>query len=357
MTQRRFGLPAEVESRLAETLAGLGYPLPTGPKTPEARKLADAILQLSDYFNGSPNASTPWGNDWAQAAYLAYFFTLNYARASAVAREAERVEFFSDITTVVDFGAGTGAGAHAFSRVFKKDYVACDISREALEFCQSLKSPDARITTQNCSSPDQALPSENRERTAMLASYALTELEQFPRSWMKAEAIVIIEPSTRDDGRRLMKWRADLIEAGFRIWAPCTHEAACPLLTQSEKDWCHDRIHFDPPVWWAYLEHWLPMKNRTITFSYLLARKSAPPEWLRGKGRLIGDMLEEKGKTRQAVCRNPEREFLSWFPQRLAKGESIELERGLIVELEEGLEKRATEIRLKSPSNIKIVST
>ncbi|HVK60120.1 MAG TPA: small ribosomal subunit Rsm22 family protein, partial [Bdellovibrionales bacterium] len=332
MEKRRFGLPLEVEARLRTTLESIGYTLPdNGAKTTEAKKLADAVLRLSDHFTQNPDAATPWRETWAQAAYLAYFFTLNFARASAVATEAKRVGFLDDLTTVVDFGSGTGSAVHALSSVFEKDYIACDISAEALSFCRSLSANPNALKTEVCSSPGAAQKLAPIKNTAMMASYSLTELPAFPREWMQSEAVIIIEPSTRDDGRRLQSWRSDLIEAGFRIWAPCTHEGACPLLIHSEKDWCHDRIHFDPPKWWDALEQNLPMKNRTITYSYLLARKSAPPAWLQGKGRLIGDMLEEKGKTRQAICRGDEREFLSWFPQRLPKNESIEFERGVIV--------------------------
>ena len=72
------------------------------------------------------------------------------------------------------------------------------------------------------------------------------------------------------------------------------------------------RVHFDAPDWWLDIERKLPMKNRTLTYSYLLLSRSAEHKWT-GATRVIGDTLVEKGKTRQMICRGPEREFLSWL--------------------------------------------
>ena len=63
-------------------------------------------------------------------------------------------------------------------------------------------------------------------------------------------------------------------------------------------------------------------------------------------------MLIEKGKTRQSVCRGSDREFLAWFPQRMTKGEAIELQRGNLVVLGSELELKSNEIRLKRPSDV-----
>jgi hypothetical protein len=148
-----------------------------------------------------------------------------------------------------------------------------------------------------------------------------------------------------------MKFRDDLIAKGHHVWAPCTHCELCPLLHNSEHDWCHDRIHWDAPKWFSNVEKYLPMKNRTLTYSYVLARKSlASPAGVKGLARLVGDMLVEKGKTRQSVCRGSEREFLAWFPGRMK--DEIHLERGSLVRLKEGLTKKSAEIRLSDAGSV-----
>jgi len=156
----------------------------------------------------------------------------------------------------------------------------------------------------------------------------------------------VIEPSTQDDGRRLMEVRQELIDKGFHIWAPCTHQGKCPLLTQSKKDWCHDRIHLNMPEWFLNIEKNLKFKNRTVTFSYLLARKTAASAVT--SARVVGDMLEEKGKTKVMICKGEEREFLSWLHRDKLK---MDIHRGQLIELDFPLEAKGSELLiLKKPS-------
>lgn len=107
---------------------------------------------------------------------------------------------------------------------------------------------------------------------------------------------------------------------------------ARPLLVESKKDWCHDRVFFEVPPWWLEMEKHLPMRNRTITFSYLLMKKEKPVLEKKNLGRLVGDSLVEKRKTRQMVCRGFKREFLSWLHKET---ERLDLPRGEIVSVEE----------------------
>jgi hypothetical protein len=101
------------------------------------------------------------------------------------------------------------------------------------------------------------------------------------------------------------------------------------------------------PAWFEKLEQHLPMKNRTLTTSYLLARKQKPAAKLAANiGRTVGDRLKEKGKDRQMFCRGSEREFLAWMHKA---GLEQEIPRGVLVELPEDVQKVSNELRLKSP--------
>lgn len=363
--RRIHSLPPEYESRLEAELNRRSHSLSV-PKP-----LAAAVQRLSDHYTGNPLATSPWTEPWAQTASIAYYFPLNYARNRAVAREARRLGFLQEqeLDAVIDIGSGMGSALFAWHDEMDQGgqdsplhwpqrKIAIDVSPQALALGGGL-SPMGLDEYETRTADTRHWPNHlpDLTRSLILASYVLTELEEIPAWWLKAEALAILEPSTQQDGRRLMKLRARLLEEGYQIWAPCTHEGRCPLLTHSQKDWCHDRIHWQGPHWWEALERELPMKNRTLTFSYLLARRSlAPPRELRRLARLTGDALEEKGKTRQSVCRGEEREFLAWFPQRMNKDENLrlELDRGSLVRLEEeGLKRKSSEVRLKAPSQIR----
>ncbi|MDX9732383.1 MAG: small ribosomal subunit Rsm22 family protein, partial [Bdellovibrionales bacterium] len=161
--------------------------------------------------------------------------------------------------------------------------------------------------------------------TVIVMSYDLTEtnaaktLERLLANNPTLEALFILEPTTSQDGRKLQALREILLQHGFDLWAPCPHTGDCPLLKDSDKDWCHDRLVPALPSWWSEMEAHLPMKNRTITVSYLLARKKKKNVSGPAMVRVIGDRLEEKTKIRQMICRGPSREFISWFPSRLSR--------------------------------------
>ena len=354
MSKRTFNLPEIFNAKIETALQACGYSV-SSPK-----KLADAVLKLSDHYTQNPLAASPWKESWAQAASIAYYFPLNYARNRAVAAEANRLGFFEGLNHYVDVGSGMGPALFAFTEAHSfATTLAVDHSAEGLALAQALNANKINFHTEVADITvmmERLKKAESLSKTLLTASYVLTELINTPQLIFGFEALAIIEPSTSADSRQLMLLRQQLIDRGFQIWGPCTHQGACPLLTHSAKDWCHDRIHWQAPDWWMKIESHLPMKNRTLTYSYLLARREqAPPHKIRELGRLTGDMLVEKGKTRQSFCRSEAREFLSWFPQRMPKTEQLALQRGSLVSFTRPMadyETRAAELRLKSASDI-----
>jgi hypothetical protein len=96
------------------------------------------------------------------------------------------------------------------------------------------------------------------------------------------------------------------------------------------------------PEWFLEIEKHLPIKNRTLTFSWLLARRTAPPAHLAGLARLTGDLQKEKGASKQLVCRGPAREFLAWQHRN---GTPPEFPRGALLRLKDGIPTRSNELR------------
>jgi len=93
----------------------------------------------------------------------------------------------------------------------------------------------------------------------------------------------------------------------------------------------------------------LPMKNHTLTYSYLLMSRSVKDTKWRGAARVIGDTLPENGKTRQMICRGPQREFVSWLHRY---GEPPHIPHGALVSGTENCETKGQELRAK-PDTLK----
>lgn len=306
---------------------------------------AAQILKLSDHFN-QRLGPTPWGRAGVSEAYMSYFFPLNYLRLQYVLSEAKRLHF--PFSSIVDIGSGPGV-AQAALLDFDVDYVAFEPERVAREqhmaWMKAIETVGVGLE-HNLFIDERHLTAEYLRGKTLLLSYVINELEKFPSDWFEADNFIILEPSTRECGRGLMELRAQLIERGFSIWAPCTHQLACPLLIESKNDWCHHRIHVERPEYLRALEAKMQVRNDTLTFSYLLASRVSAPVYSANTGRIIGDTLYEKGKTRQAFCRGPKREFLAWMGAPAKKMEPWP--RGLVYELPLDFESKSNELRLKS---------
>ena len=276
----------------------------------ETRDVTADVLQLSGFYHSHPGRPTPWHEKFARPAYVSYFLPLNYARLRAAWHEVERFLPSQAVQAIWDFGSGLGTTHWVLedSAWAPRPFVCMELSHEAAQFHRDLAQ-----RRQGRWQPQFKQPPRPDPGTLAVFSYSFLEMQHSLPSLQDFEHLLILEPSTRECGRQLMQWRARLLEQGFQALAPCTHNARCPLLLHSGRDWCHQRTIFEAPDWWLKLEEPLPMKNRTLTYSYLLmSRTLSEPEW-RGSTRVIGDTLQERGKTRQMVCRGEQREFLSWL--------------------------------------------
>lgn len=311
-----YPFPAYIESEINRIFAEKKW-------SKLSKSLAEDVLQLSDFYIHNPDSPTPWEKEWAQRAGLVYFWPLNTLRLQKIKDELENQNFFAGLNHMIDYGAGAATASWLFKDVLPKQNLLERSTIPQNWFPQFKWSQTAIADT----------------KSLTVFSYSLTELATLPSWSFDSEAILIIEPSTQQDGRKLLEIRQQLIDKNYFVWAPCPHQLACPLFSQSKTDWCHDRVHIQKPQWFEDMEKYLPMKNNTLTFSYVAARKTPPPA--RKWARLVGDQLNEKGKSRQLICRGPDREFLSWMHRN---GEPPEYNRGDRVIIEE-FEKKSNELR------------
>lgn len=345
MNVETFRLPPELEVAI-ENILKRKFALSFS----DSKVIASAILRLSQvYTDKELTVETPWREKFCQVAYLSYYLPLNYLRNLAVVREGKRLGFFgtNNFTHLQDFGAGLGSSTLALCHEgILKGHSLSDLeqSPEALSLLNEIRKElgmSFRLDLNAKSETELAKP------TLGIFSYSLAELSK-PPAWMwECEALMIVEPSTREKSRKLIELRAELLQKGFSIWAPCTHELACPMSGISS-DFCHDRIHVEIPAWLQDVEKHLPMRNRTLTFSYILAGKQKPLQNEK-LARLVGDSLDEKGKTRQLICFDDSRVYLAWLKKY---GKMQELPRGHRVKMPTDFEMKGNEMRVKSPVEV-----
>src|SRR5690606_21610229 len=128
---RQFEFPHFLEIQIEQYLNKLGLSLL------DDKKIASAIQQMSDYYIENPEGSTPWNENWAKVAQVAYYFPLNYLRAQAVVNEAVRVKFFSDINSFCEVGSGLGALTSHLSENIKNGY-SIEVAQSAIDIYKRL---------------------------------------------------------------------------------------------------------------------------------------------------------------------------------------------------------------------------
>lgn len=336
-------------------------------------QVARSVQAISDFYLKNPSGKTPYESPGAVQAYLLYFTFLNHVRCLSVFDHGRGLGFFSGLDRVIDWGSGMGAAwfalwdslrnddqektetgqdSHFRERCLFQESLIIERSEAAIAAQHELRRliyPDLSRTRHRAARSDRDVgeflaSKEDAARTVAVFSYSLTELAELPRWAFECEGLAIIEPGTHQDGRRLMAIRSELIAKGYELWAPCTHHGECPLLVNSKTDWCHDRIDWQQPAVYREIEQHLPMRHKTLVYSYLLARKTLKaPSVLRGAARLTGDQQRQKGQTRQMFCRSSDREFLSWQHRH---GEPPEFPRGELVRVPDTAEKKGTDCRV-----------
>lgn len=310
-------------------------------------RLSESIKKQSDFYISHPDNQTPWKEKWGQIAQLSYYLPLNFWRAQRVIKELQRYADQLNIKNIIDYGSGLGAASLALRSL--------GWTQPIVQF-----EPFAPIDLQISHQPP--IQFESKWHSSFVKpgslgffSYSLTEIKN-PMAILKLfDHLVIIEPSTQTDGRKLSDLRKQLIADGYIMLAPCTHQGHCPLTEHSKKDWCHDRLVLNQPSWLLKIENHLPFKNRSLTFSYLIATRTQNSLTEDAVGqpkaknlehtlaRTVGDLLQEKGKTRQLVCANDDRLFLSWLKKNKI---SQEIPRGTLIKWPKEFEQVGNEIRL-----------
>lgn len=180
---------------------------------------------------------------------LAYALTrlpATYAACATVFAEAARMAPGFTPATLLDAGAGTGAGSWAATETWSRlaSLTWLDASAPFLTLAAQLAAdgPPA-LRTAAVRRADLTSPGPWPKADLVVASYALAEIASDKQTsivselWAACDGVLaLIEPGTPAGYARILAARSSLIAADATVLAPCPHEAACPLVGV---DWCH----------------------------------------------------------------------------------------------------------------------
>ncbi|MEV0635866.1 small ribosomal subunit Rsm22 family protein [Streptomyces sp. NPDC050619] len=210
------------------------------------RQAAQAVDRLIANYRGTTPTNAPILRDRPDvAAYAAYRMPATFeAVHSALQAFATAVPDWTPAGHI-DIGGGTGAATWAVTATWpgERSVTVLDWSEPALALGREIAAANPALhgARWQRSRIGAALTIESTDLVTV--SYVLNELTATDRAALvdaaatAAQAVVIVEPGTPDGYTRVIEARDRLIDAGFRIAAPCPHSAACPIVPG--EDWCH----------------------------------------------------------------------------------------------------------------------
>src|SRR5579872_801565 len=145
------------------------------------------------------------------------------------------------------------------------------------------------------------------EKDSMLLESILSLLDQHG-------AIIMIEPATRDQSRRLLRFRDMAARLGSTIYSPCTSQADCPALT-NENDWCHSEAKWERPDFIKAIDDISGTLRLSLKYTYLILRKDkltlAKSLNEQNLYRVVSEQFDEKGRVGAILCgENGRREYI-----------------------------------------------
>lgn len=222
------------------------------------RKAWENIYESYQDFHQQDSANIKPLNDTTKV--VAYAATRMISTHGVLEKIMELIPSDAQISSLLDLGAGTGAGAFASLNLFPdiKELHLVDQSKAMLAMAQTLlKDSDAKVQlhVQNMTDLKELTPCD-----LVIISYALHEMEPeaqrtlLEKAWgLTKQYLVIAEPGTPYAFKHFVKNRSYLIKNGATVVAPCSHENLCPL-GDSQKDWCHFSVRLARPYFYQQIK-------------------------------------------------------------------------------------------------------
>ena len=206
---------------------------------------------MTAYRSGEVPASPVLATRADAAAYAAYRMPATAAAVTLAARELARAVPGFAPARLLDVGAGTGGASWAIATELASigAVTLLEQSAEAIRLGRAILAAAPSAALRQATWQSWRLPAEARALTALpgadltVCSYVLGELTMAQQAELtrlamgSAPVLLAVEPGTPAGQARILSARAQLLQAGWRIAAPCPHEQECPLAAAA--DWCH----------------------------------------------------------------------------------------------------------------------
>ncbi len=217
------------------------------------------------------------------AAYAAYRFPATYAAIVAALQALKEQRPGWTPTTVLDLGAGLGAGLWAAASLWPdlQQMTGVDVVPEMISAGQRLaeSSRHPAVRSANWLQANLQTAPNLQTHDLILIAYVLGEIDPLRvndllnRAWIAARsALVIVEPGTPAGYRRVREAREYLAGRGAHSLAPCPHDPPCEV---PDEDWMHFAVRL-PRSKLQRSTKGADMSYEDEKFSYVALAREAP---------------------------------------------------------------------------------
>jgi ribosomal protein RSM22 (predicted rRNA methylase) len=267
-------------------------------------------------------------------AYALYYMTTNLLKVIQPLRELSVSNFFelSPPLRILDLGTGTGAAAWGVLSYlcdqWKNSTPEITLTDSLGENLHEAENFSRHFVPRLPAAPKLAFEIFDLRKPEIIADKikssvpyhivtmmnVLNELEEENDSALltllmslldEQGALIMIEPATRIESRRLLRFRDFAISRGATVYSPCTRQAGCPALMK-EDDWCHTDIPWERPAFIKAIDDIVGTLRLSLKSTYLVLRKDGVTlgKALAEKNlyRIVSERFDEKGRVRAILC-------------------------------------------------------
>lgn len=275
-----------------------------------------------------------------RSGYILYFLPVNALKVATLLGQAPRESFVKDgriELTIVDVGSGPGTGmlgTMLFLERFLKDvtsvklrWVLIDQNRQALNDAAAIHdlvladvrrryakvdfSSELRLEARDLFGgkiSKSVPPADLILCLNVLGELSAQRLKPLMQDLLGAAlaptgCLFVMEPALQNTTRALMELRDVIVtEEMGAVYAPCLHQAACPMLAANDRDWCHAYIPWDRPSWIEKIDRLAAIRKEYLKCSYLLLGRQEPEARAPDLWRVVSGPLNSKGKSERLLC-------------------------------------------------------
>lgn len=316
-------------------------------------------------------------------AYLLYFTTTNFLKV--IQPINEWLPYFKgDTVRILDLGCGTGAATwgllHYLSMnehcIKKVEIVFADYIKENLDICKKLFALQEVVLEMHADYHQIDIKDDRVVKKVfgeakfdlIIMMNTLNELPEegdeerintFTSLLADDGALLIIEPASKSESRRLLSFRDTAVWKKMTVYSPCTHQMNCPSLIKAD-DWCFNEVEWERPEFIRYIDDEVGNVRLSLKYTYIILTKNGTTLHgnlgLPSASRIVSEVFAEKGRTRATICDDNGRgeHILNKRDKSLNNKLFIDSERFDLLTLQD-TEKREHDTRILESSSVSIV--